>query len=194
MAGTRLGGVGPGGFRVGGANTTHAREGTDAGGGRGLRDAREVDAEAPCADRATDAGLPRGGTPRRRRRRPRRGPSGGRRRARVVVAPRTAAPGGARVPLRGDGRRRGGGRGGAGDVRAGGASVPRACERTRDGDAGGGTSVRRTRRRRGRRPRRGPSGDVRTGGRTPARGHARVGVVLVAQVRAGTEAGTGGAD
>ena len=93
-----------------------------------------------------------------------------------------------------EGRRRGGRRGGAGDVRAGGASVPRACERTWDGDPGGGTSVRRTRRRRGRRPRRGPSGDVRTGGRMPARGHARVGVVLVAQVRVGTEAGTGGAD
>ena len=74
---------------------------------------------------------------------------------------------------------------------------------TREGDAGGGTSARGTPRQRGRRPRgaigrgpyRGPYARERTdagGGRR--RKDARAGVVLVAQVHAGMEAGTGGAD
>ena len=74
-----------------------------------------------------------------------------------------------------------------------------ARRQTREGGAGGGTSARGTPRQRGRRPRgaigRGPyRGAVRPREDGRRRKDARAGVVFVAQVHAGMEAGTGGAD
>ena len=111
-----------------------------------------------------------------------------------------------RTDVGGGHRRRDVGEGDAGAARE--MSVRRAPARrtparrqTREGDAGGGTSATGTPRRRGsaraigRRPYRGPYVRERTdagGGRR--RKDSRAGVVLVAQVHARMEAGTGGTD